>query len=81
MAVTESTKHQLSLGLTTGLGLVDLLTDSSLLSTSPLELLFTFLTGLFSFSFPINARTCSRSALEVVFISPKGRDNSASNQV
>lgn len=74
MAVTESTKHQLSFEpVATEVGSA-ISIDPRLLSISSFKsILFC---GLFSCNFPIRARTCSRSALEVVFISPNGRASS-----
>ena len=79
MAVTESTKHQLSFELAPTILLVALGSWSFIESSLPVAAsLFNFVLfcGLFSRSFPIKALTCSRSALDVVLISPKGRASS-----
>jgi len=76
IAVTESTKHQLSFVLVRPIVFGSVVSiESSLVSISWFK--FILFCGLFSRSFPIKALTCSRSALEVVFISPNGRANSA----
>ena len=79
IAVTESTKHQLSLDLVTILLESTVFIDSSLDSISSFK--FILFWGLFSRNFPIKALTCSRSALEVVFISPNGRASSKTHHI
>ena len=79
MAVTESTKHQLSFEPAPSIVLVTVGSWSLIEFSIPVAAsLFNFILfcGLFSRNFPINALTCSRSALDVVLISPKGRASS-----